>query len=98
MYFSNKIWKIIFWFAVAFIIAIVVLAIAGSVVAKKEGLFTGSPDRLVYRGPYYFHDYGFGTNLINVNWSLPQPWQPFVPVNTGLYDESCAWCPRNKRW
>lgn len=82
-------------------IIVVVLALIGvglyflvEYFKKREG-YGAVPEAFVYRGNYHGFDYGFGTNIIQTDWSRGAFFQNYLPLNTGMYDDSCNWCPRN---
>lgn len=79
------------------IIVIVSLGIAAIIkwVIPKESF--GAPLNVLKCGNYVFYDYGLGTHLYQANWSRGTEYQPFLPIDTGLYTSSSSWAPRSLR-
>ena len=73
------------------VIAVIVSVIAVAFTFKEK---FGAPDSFAYRGNYHGYNYGFGTNLVQSDWNRGSWYQPWVPLNQGLYDNSCEWSPR----
>lgn len=88
--------KIIMWGLIILILIGVIAAAVALYQKRRELFFMGSPDRLVYRegGLYTGMDFGFGTPIFQTTWSRPGLWQPWVPVDTGLYGCDGWWSPR----
>lgn len=82
------------------ILAIAILVVVGLIVGivfivkktKHEGF--NAPHSFIYRGPYYGYYYGFGTPIIQSNWSSGAYFQLWTPLEQGQFDQTCEWCPR----
>ena len=52
-----------------------------------------APQRFIDYNNYHFNDHGFGTHLYQTDWTRGAFFQPFVPLDQGLYT-SDEWSPR----
>lgn len=60
----------------------------------RENFFSTAPCSIHKRCNYVFADYGIGTPLEQMNWGGGAPFQPWAPVDQGLYTTD-RWAPRN---
>ena len=52
-----------------------------------------APRRFLRYGNYHFHDHGLGSHLYQTDWTRGAFFQPFVPLDQGLYTSN-EWSPR----
>ncbi len=72
---------------------ILLVAIICMIYRNKKNEKYQAPQRFLRYNNYHFHDYGFGTKLYQSDWSRGAFFQPFVPLDQGLYT-SDEWSPR----
>ncbi len=58
---------------------------------NKEGF--RAPRRWLGFNNYHFHDHGLGSHIYQTDWTRGAFFQPFVPLDQGLYT-SDEWSPR----
>lgn len=76
------------YIAIGIIFFIVLLCI---LFTRKEGF--PAPKRFLRYNNYHFNDHGIGTHLYQTDWTKGAFFQPFVPLDQGLYTTN-EWSPR----
>ncbi len=75
------------------VIGLLVIGIIICVVVRNQTENFGAPNKIIRYGNYHFNDHGFGSHLYQTDWTRGAFFQPFVPLDQGLYTSN-EWSPR----
>lgn len=81
------------WATLIAVVLAITIAVIIFLVEKKKSEDYEAPKKFLQYGNYHFYDYGLGTKLYQSDWTRGSFFQPFVPLDQGLYTTD-EWSPR----
>ena len=80
-------------YALCFVAGLLLIGIILCATMNKDEQYE-VPKRILRYGNYHFNDHGFGAHVYQTDWTRGAFFQPFVPLDQGLYTSSTEWSPR----